>query len=587
MGREKIQQTSFSAGELSPRLHDRVDLDAYYAGCAEIENFIPLPHGPLVRRRGSKFLARAKQLNARLIPFTFNITQSFVLEITSESIRVFHESGILINDEEGEAPVPVEIKSPFLEEDLPNLNWAQHGDWLFITCGRIAPQVIKRYGNTDWRVEELEFTNMPEEWGEGSWPRYIALYEQRAYYSSTAKKPQQYWASRTGLYEDFTMHDMVEGKKTILDDHAFTYTIFSNNANGIEWTTPISALMIGTAGAEFVVTSSSSIDPITPKNISCPVQTHYGSANIRPVKIGTNIIFVQRSKNRVRAYTYSFSEDQYTAQDLTMFASHILEGRAKEMDVQSAPDSYIWIVTEDGDLIGCTYEKEQKILAWHRHTTNGKIKNICVLPCPGNDIIYITVERIIAGQPVLYIEILKDSWEPAESSERAFYVDCGLTYEGEEIDELVGLSHLDSEEVDILVDGWVHPRMRVEQGKVKLQRGGKLIHVGIPFTSRYLSLVPQSQQQISVGMTRRIHQATIALESSTNFKFRIYSQEDFEVYYAGPTNTMGKAIALKSSHVTVQTPGASDARAQLEIIQDAPHPLTLRGIVYDVHLKDI
>ena len=576
MAKESVIQASFSAGELSPHLHDRVDLEAYYAGCAELENFIPLPHGPILRRRGTHFIFEAKGTDVRLIPFSFNVKQSFVLEFSHKCIRVFYEDGIMLNDEGS----ILEITTPFEAKDLFNLNWAQSGDWLYLVDGRHAPKALKRYGNTDWRLEDVAFKKKPEEWKDENQPRFVALFEQRAYYAATPKQPQQIWASRTGLYEDFTMKD----GENILDDHAFTYTIFSNDTNGIEWLLAMGALIIGTAGAEFKMGSTSAIDPITPKNVRISVQTHYGSASVRPLRIGSSVIFVQRSKNRIRSFEYSFSEDQYTAQDLTIFASHILAGRVRDMQVQSAPDSYVWLVTEAGQLIGCTYEKAQKVLAWHRHTTtNGKFTSLCILPTQGNDRLYVSVERDINGVKRTFIEVLIDSWEPADVAEDAFYVDSGLTYEGEPVTSLVGLQHLEGRTVSALVDGWVHPDMVVKNGGIKLQSPGSKIHVGLGYKSQFLSLVPQSQQRITLGSTRRISEATIALEDSADFFYKAATETHVEIAYDGPTKVMNKAVPLTSKHRTINVTSKSEKTAQLQLWQNRPLPLIIRGIVYTIN----
>lgn len=576
MAKESVIQASFSAGELSPHLHDRVDLEAYYAGCAELENFIPLPHGPILRRRGTHFVSEAKGTDVRLIPFSFNVKQSFVLEFSDKCIRVFYEDGIMLND----GGSILEVVTPFEVEDLFNLNWAQNGDWLYLVDGRHAPKALKRYSNTDWRLEDVVFENKPVEWEGENQPRFVALFEQRAYYAATSRQPQQIWASRTGLYEDFTMKD----GETILDDHSFTYTIFSNDTNGIEWMLAMGALIIGTAGAEFKMGSTSAIDPITPKNVRISVQTHYGSASVRPLRIGSSIIFTQRSKNRIRSFEYSFSEDQFTAQDLTIFASHILTGRVRDMQVQSAPDSYVWLVTETGQLIGCTYEKAQKVLAWHRHTTtNGKFTSLCILPTQGNDRLYVSVERVINGVKRTFIEVLIDSWEPADVAEDAFYVDSGLTYEGEPTASLVGLQHLEGCTVSALVNGWVHPDMVVKNGSIELQSPGSKIHVGLGYKSQFLSLVPQSQQHITLGSARRINEATIALEDSADFFYKAATETHVEIAYDGPTKVMNKAVPLTSRHHTINVTGKSEKTAQLQLWQDRPLPLIIRGIVYSIN----
>ncbi len=49
--------TSFNAGELSPKIAERVDVAKYSSGCRLMENFIPLIYGPAEKRPGTIFVA--------------------------------------------------------------------------------------------------------------------------------------------------------------------------------------------------------------------------------------------------------------------------------------------------------------------------------------------------------------------------------------------------------------------------------------------------------------------------------------------------------------------------------------------------
>lgn len=50
-------QTNFSAGELSPWLLGRSDIDRYQNGAEVVENFVVRHQGGVVRRRGTKFIS--------------------------------------------------------------------------------------------------------------------------------------------------------------------------------------------------------------------------------------------------------------------------------------------------------------------------------------------------------------------------------------------------------------------------------------------------------------------------------------------------------------------------------------------------
>jgi hypothetical protein len=52
----RMIQNNFSGGEISPLLHGRSDLQAYYKGCAKAENFIVTKEGTLRKRNGFRVL---------------------------------------------------------------------------------------------------------------------------------------------------------------------------------------------------------------------------------------------------------------------------------------------------------------------------------------------------------------------------------------------------------------------------------------------------------------------------------------------------------------------------------------------------
>ena len=89
--------TNFTAGELSPRLRGRTDLEKYFNGCKIMENMTIHPHGGASRRPGTKFIHEVKtsSLSTRLIPFEFSTTQTYVLEFGNLYIRFFKDGGII------------------------------------------------------------------------------------------------------------------------------------------------------------------------------------------------------------------------------------------------------------------------------------------------------------------------------------------------------------------------------------------------------------------------------------------------------------------------------------------------------------
>lgn len=89
--------TNFTSGELSPKLEGRTDLDKYFSGCKELDNFLVHPHGGATRRPGTKFITEVLNSSqaSRLIPFEFNVEQTYALEFGNQEARIIVNDGVL------------------------------------------------------------------------------------------------------------------------------------------------------------------------------------------------------------------------------------------------------------------------------------------------------------------------------------------------------------------------------------------------------------------------------------------------------------------------------------------------------------
>jgi hypothetical protein len=91
MARSAPALSSFTAGEISPRLEGRVNLEKYREGLADLTNMVVHPHGGVARRPGTEFLGEVKTSAnyTRLIPFQFKTSDTYILEFGNEYMRVY------------------------------------------------------------------------------------------------------------------------------------------------------------------------------------------------------------------------------------------------------------------------------------------------------------------------------------------------------------------------------------------------------------------------------------------------------------------------------------------------------------------
>jgi hypothetical protein len=84
---------SFAGGEISPEMYGRIDDAKFQTGAATLRNFLALPTGPAQNRAGFAFVKATKNNGkARLIPFTFSLNQTMVVELGDQYAR-FHTNG--------------------------------------------------------------------------------------------------------------------------------------------------------------------------------------------------------------------------------------------------------------------------------------------------------------------------------------------------------------------------------------------------------------------------------------------------------------------------------------------------------------
>lgn len=192
---------SFNAGELSPKVDARADVDKYYSGCRTMENFIPLVEGGAMRMPGTYFVAETKDSSktSRLMTFHFSTIQSYVLEFGEEYIRFYrdngqiavayaawvtltvyaigdlvtqagsyyrclvaHTAGTFATDlvagywvvSGGATDLAYEIVTPYQEADIMDLKFTQSADVMFIFHPSYPPKQLTRTGHTAWTLTD-------------------------------------------------------------------------------------------------------------------------------------------------------------------------------------------------------------------------------------------------------------------------------------------------------------------------------------------------------------------------------------------------------------------------------------------------
>ena len=99
MARSAPAFSSFTAGEISPRLEGRTNIEKYQEGLSDLTNMVVMPHGGVTRRPGTEFLAEVSDssVKTRLIPFQFKTSDTYILEFGNQTMRVYRNDLQVLN----------------------------------------------------------------------------------------------------------------------------------------------------------------------------------------------------------------------------------------------------------------------------------------------------------------------------------------------------------------------------------------------------------------------------------------------------------------------------------------------------------
>lgn len=409
--------------------------------------------------------------------------------------------------------------------------------------------------------------------GEKGYPSATGFYEDRLVFAGSKGFPQTFWTSKTGDYYNFGT------SIPSADDDGITATLNGGQMNGIKAIIAFGEMLLLTAGGEFKVSGGGKA--ITGSNVLSQPQEYRGVSDVNPVTIGSRIIYVQHQGNIIRDLAYSYDVDKYTGDDLNLLASHLFEGhKIISMTYQQIPNSIVWCVRDDGLLLGLTYIKEQDIYAWHQHTTaGGKFVSVCNIGGATEDKLYAVIER--GGQ--YYVEIM-ESRDKSTNVEDQFFVDSGITYEGEPAGEISGLEHLEGYTVAILADGNVLPQQTVENGKVLLGNKYKKVHVGLPIDAEIKTLPIDFTAQDGTYLSRkkRIATVTLLLKDSRGGLFGMKENELDEFKWRS-NEAYGEPISLQTGKFKVTIKSATyDETQQIIIKQPDPLPMTVLSLIPEI-----
>ena len=499
-------QTSFTAGEVDPRLDARVDVARYYSGAAVLRNVLVLPQGGVQRRPGLRHVAdlpAAAASGVRLIPFAFSAAQTFLVVLYAGGFTVFRADGSQVFSATGQ---------PWNATVADQANWAQSADTLLLFHRDLPPHRIRREGtDTNWSSAPLTLTNVPtHDYGAGAepvisaargWPECGTFHQGRLWLGGLKSRPSTLLASRVGQYFDFDLG-------TGLDNEAMMLTIDTDQLNAVHQLYSGRGLLIFTSGSEHAITVP---PPITPTNVAVEEQSRRGIRRFARIdEVDGAILFVQRGGAALRQFVYDELEQSWRADLLSLLAPHLIRAPRDVVIRKSAvQDDADVVLLPDADGAGLTVLstlRSQEVAAFARWTVEGSVLGVAALA---------------SGQ--VFVAVVRDGTPRLLMWDAACVLDHSHRFSFASPVTQVSVPHLAGRAAVAVLDGRPEGTVQVgADGTAVLPRAAKAVEIGIGFEVliRTLPVEPRDPTGALIGRRSRIVRASVRVHRSGAFTLR-------------------------------------------------------------------
>ena len=498
-----------------------------------------------------------------------NVHWKALRKYTSDKDFNVSESGTF--DEVTYIRINADVSSGKLYADLTRLPYTHEGT-VKLTAYTDAKHMVGTV------VDDIANTTPSDSYAFGPWsdnygyPSCVTFFQDRLCFAANKRYPYMVWMSRTGDYYNFGTEE-VDG--TLTDDSAVAISFISRKDYRILHLVAHADLLVMTEGNEWIVNGN---EVVTPTNVSPRVQTSRGSTDVAPEMIGGQMIYVQRHGKTVRDLQYNFGTDSYDGMDLTILAKHITQDTTIiDSAYRQEPDYMVFFVLSDGTVACLTYVQEQRVYAWSRIITDGKVKSVESVATPYYDDIYFIVER--GGNN--YLERLSD-YSHDEFPNSYVLVDCAVAGVNDTPSDTITASWLANKTVDVLADGRAIKGLKADNtGTVTLDVPCTYYTIGLPYMSVWE--LPNIEMQINdgtlQGRRKKIGEAILRLDKSLGGRLGTTTQHTDVIKY---DELLEQDVTLFSGEKIVTVPNTSSGfndRGRVVIKSDDPYPLSISSIV--------
>jgi len=263
----------------------------------------------------------------------------------------------------------------------------------------------------------------------GNYPGIVAIHQNRLVLASTDNDPAGIWLSITTSFN--TSCANFDLRFVPIDTDPIILKLAGERSDTIRSMVSIGkSLIVFTAGAEWAITAGTDV-AMTPTNVDAETHSYSGCTTLRALPVGQSALFVQEQGGQVFDIGFDFEVEGYKPVELGMWSPHLTAGYTiTDWAYQKTPQSIVFMIRSDGDLLGLTYVKDQQYVAWHRHDTDGTFEAVCTVPDSTEYRPYFVVKRTINGETKRHVEQMQVRFFLEENIEAQAFMDNSIGFDG-------------------------------------------------------------------------------------------------------------------------------------------------------------
>jgi len=417
-----ISQFNFGAGEINPRMENRLDTDVAKIGLYKAENVIITPQGSAIRRPGLEYLSELSGA-FYILPFVYNGTDYLMVFYYDgqTKIGVATTSGSIIHN------ATFGLSGQDLGSVISSCSFAQGNNEIYMASMHYPLQRIS-YNGTAVTIASVNTAawsggQKPKnagmvynQWQQDSPVRYptaVTVWRGRLWFSGQSSRPAALGASMiagkglnyaekldapgftdtasgpgqqpTEVTRDFTHWDATSFvpiygsydttvktnmriREGVSEVNALDYNIGSAMGR-TQWLIGQKILYQGTDAMELIFQESAdgrtNPDPITQPMVKYDPHSQRGSTS--PIVVMTADGPLHINGDQVRMIVYSTEKQAYNSVPMSDHSN--LKGPFRQAASATIPYPITWFLTESGDLWAFTLEQKNGVAAWTKQTT--------------------------------------------------------------------------------------------------------------------------------------------------------------------------------------------------------------------------